>query len=247
MRDVGDTCTRVLRALSVRVCARGCGHTLLFPHKGIGAQSVPSSGAVAAPSPKGISLADGSHIHTPRHADHLAFDHLCQGGVYRGSRIICAARQTDPPPGSPWTNWNCKRRKTLPEVTAVCRVRNLLLWTSRDRRQFTSTVHGSWFIKSGKEPRSQHEHAKTNGEVEPFHLRCALHTHEVATMCETNCRLEHTSLRRRTGLPNLATTYREQKRNYIHHRSWTRQAGSSTARCGTKHNYARHRYPRLNT
>ena len=121
--------------------------------------------------PQPIPLADGSHIHTPRHADRLAFDHLCQGGAHRGSRIICAARQADPPPGNSWTDWNYKRRKTLPEVTAVCRVRNLLLRTSRDPRQFTSTVHGSWSIKSGKEPRSQHEHAKTNGEVEPFHLR----------------------------------------------------------------------------
>ena len=105
-----------------------------FPHKGIGAQSVPSSGAVAAPSPKVIPLAVGSHIHTLRHADHLAFDLLCQGGVYRGSRIICAERQADPPPGNPWTDWNYKRRKTLLEVTAVSRVRNLLLRTSRDPR-----------------------------------------------------------------------------------------------------------------
>ena len=60
-----------------------------FPQMGIGAQSVPSSGAVAAPSPKGIPMADGSHTHTSRCADHLAFDHLCQGGA-------C---------------WNCKRRK----------------------------------------------------------------------------------------------------------------------------------------
>ena len=130
-----------------------------FPHTGIGAQSVPSSGAVAAPSPKGIPLAVGSHIHTPRHADHLAFDLLCQGGVYRGSRIICAARQADPPPGSPWTDWNYKRRKTLPEVTAVCRVRNLLLRTSRHHRQFTSTVHGSGSIKSGKEQRGRSNHS----------------------------------------------------------------------------------------
>ena len=82
-----------------------------FPQMGIGAQSVPSSGAVAAPSPKGTPLADGSHTHTSRYADHLAFDHLRQGGACRGSRIICAARQTDPPPGSPWKKLELQEKK----------------------------------------------------------------------------------------------------------------------------------------
>ena len=46
-----------------------------------------------------------------------------------GQAVACSAcqkspRKKTPTRKQPTKNWNCKRRKTVPEVTAFCRVRN---------------------------------------------------------------------------------------------------------------------------
>ena len=92
VRDVSDTCSWVLRALGVRVCACGCGHPLLFRTRGLErSRSCPAERSLP-PAPRAFPWRMGPTSTRPAMPTTLLSTTCARAGVCRGSRIICAAR-----------------------------------------------------------------------------------------------------------------------------------------------------------